>query len=300
MPLTYETSGTGTSGEKLIVNPDLSIDVSGKPTESSYNTLATFTLKAGTYTLRDYGTSSQDVRLYVTHGESTTLFAPTTFTLNEETYVRVRLAVYDTFNGNTVTIKPVFVRGSVIPQSYTQAVRHTLPIPEAVQALDSYGDGLNESICNYIDYEKKQFVKRVKKVVFDGSADENITLGMRGTEFTLFKAKISGGYNYSPAIINRDIPYKIAFDANDAHFYVNESEVLFALSNSIATDVATLKTHLASNPIEVIYELAEPIVTDISDLITADNLVPVQSGGTMTPVNEYGYAVPSTIIYQSR
>jgi hypothetical protein len=181
---------------------------------------------------------------------------------------------------------------------FRYGVIDTLEIPEAVQALDGYGEGVNESVYNYIDWKKKQFVKRVKKVVFDGSADENITIVTRRTKFTLFKFGISGGYNYSPAITNRDIPYKIAFDANDAHFYVNESEVLFALSNSIATDVATLKTYLASNPIEVIYELATPEITDISHLITSDNFIKVEGGGTITVVNEYGFSVPSEIVYQ--
>lgn len=215
--------------------------------------------------------------------------------------LKVRVVLYgsgrseDKTNSSTYT-EVMFNRGSTaLP--YSPYVKHTLPIPKEVQALDGYGWGVNKSVYNYIDFEKKPFVKRVKKVVFDGSADENITIGMRGTEFTLFKAEISGGYNYSPAITNRDIPYKVALDANDAHFYVNEGEVLFALSNSIATDVATLKTYLASNPIEFIYELAEPIVTDISDILPADNFIEVEGGGTITAVNENGFDVPSEITY---
>lgn len=44
--------------------------------------------------------------------------------------------------------------------------------------------------------------------------------------------------------------------------------------------------------------LATPEVTDISDLLSADNLISVEGGGTMTFENEYGYAVPSEVEYQ--
>ena len=44
--------------------------------------------------------------------------------------------------------------------------------------------------------------------------------------------------------------------------------------------------------------LESPETTDISDIITLDNLFAVEGGGTVTMVNEHGYAVPSTITYQ--
>ena len=213
-------------------------------------------------------------------------------------YIRMYVELKASTNDISTVFTDVKVELGTIATPYTPYFKRIFEIPEAVQALGGYGWGVNESIYNYIDYEKKQFVKRVEKVVFDGSADENITIGMLGTEFTLFKFGISGAYNYSPAIINQDVPYKVSFNANDAHFYVNEGEVLFVLSNSIATDVATLKTYLASNPIEVIYELAEPIVTDISDILPLDNYIEVEGGGSVTMVNEHEYAVPSAITYQ--
>lgn len=44
--------------------------------------------------------------------------------------------------------------------------------------------------------------------------------------------------------------------------------------------------------------LAKEEITDISDILPADNLLRVQPGGTITPVNEYSYAVPTKITYQ--
>lgn len=47
----------------------------------------------------------------------------------------------------------------------------------------------------------------------------------------------------------------------------------------------------------IVYELATPIVTDISDILTSDNYIEVERGGTITAVNENGFDVPSVITY---
>ena len=75
-------------------------------------------------------------------------------------------------------------------------------------------------------------------------------------------------------------------------------EFFFKIPNSIAPDVATLRTYLASNPLYAFYPSATPEVTDISDLITSDNFIEVDGGGTLTFENEYGYDVPSEVEYQ--
>lgn len=178
--------------------------------------------------------------------------------------------------------------------------RHdTLPIPEAVQALDGYGDGVNESVYNYIDFEAKQFVKRVGKIVLDGSADEVIRIGVSGSEYTLFYVNMGGNYSYSysPAITNYDLSYEIAWDADSAHFYVSIDSVMFAIPNSMATSLETVRAHLASNPLVVYYELATPVVTDISDLLSEDNFIGVEGSGTITMINQYKYNVPSEIAF---
>ena len=68
------------------------------------------------------------------------------------------------------------------------------------------------------------------------------------------------------------------------------------IHDSAYTDAATFKA--AMSGVMLVYELAEPEVTDISYLITADNLIGVEGGGTLTFENEYGYAVPSEVEYQ--
>lgn len=56
--------------------------------------------------------------------------------------------------------------------------------------------------------------------------------------------------------------------------------------------------YAAGNPLTIVYKLAEPVITDISDLLPPDNLIGVESGGTVTMVNEYEYDVPSKVTYQ--
>ena len=103
---------------------------------------------------------------------------------------------------------------------YSPYVHNTLPIPEAVQALDGFGEGNPDDPTEYnsIQWDKK------------GNCS----------------------YSHKGNIVNNEwIP------------------------------------------------LSNEIVTDISALITADNLLPVEGNGTIAFVNEYGYAVPSTVEYMT-
>lgn len=92
--------------------------------------------------------------------------------------------------------------------------KQILPIPEAVQAIDGYGEGNPNDATeyNYIDFDRQEFVKKGHIVDGEWVRDEG--------------------------------------------------------------------------------------VTDISDRLSVDNLLPVEGGGTITMVNEHGFAVPSEIIYQ--
>lgn len=183
---------------------------------------------------------------------------------------------------------------------YTPYVRNSLPIPDEVKALDGYGCGINESVFNYIDWEKKQFVKRV------GCVD----LG------TLSWALNTGlDYTYYATIPNLEIPENISsrgegilcsrysittnFDGasmDDKSMMRHPSGRCF-IRDSSYEDSNTFKTSMSG--VMLYYELAEPIITDISDLLQSDNLIPVEGGGTVTMVNEYGYAVPSEITFHT-
>ena len=165
--------------------------------------------------------------------------------------------------------------------SFSPYRRNTLPVPAAVQALDGYGWGVNADCYNYIDWERKRFVKRVEKFVLQGTEHWVIS------NSNMFTSKFdSASPDMSPSLSDG------AFDSR-----MLNGNVKFVVYTNGAYTVETWKSYLAENPMTVYYELAEPVITDISDLLTDDNLIRVEGGGTVTMVNEYGYDVPSEITY---
>lgn len=180
---------------------------------------------------------------------------------------------------------------------YAPYMESTLPIPEAVQALDGYGWGINADCYNYVDWEKKQFVKRVGVVDMGmiswsdtaypytfRSGVENLKAPdiaiERATGFIITKYPPSSNVNYT----NIDDKSAIRYQAN---ILVRDSDY---------ADAATFKS--AMQGAMLYYELATPEVTDISDLLPEDNFIEVEGNGSITAVNEYGYDVPSEIEYQ--
>jgi hypothetical protein len=178
--------------------------------------------------------------------------------------------------------------------SYTPYALHTLPIPEAVQAIDGYGLGINDEVYNYVDWENNQFVKRVGKVDM-GTLDWGIYAGYIHATLTKTPKQHAVGicapydvvtFNYSLISNGQMVIYDNGFSA----------DAKIILKDDSYTDVATLKT--AMSGVMLVYELATPEITDISDIITADNLIEVEGGGTLTFKNKYKYAVPSEVEYQ--
>lgn len=180
---------------------------------------------------------------------------------------------------------------------YAPFTRNTLPIPAEIQALDGYGLGVNESVYNYIDYEKKQFVVRV------GVVD----LGTLNWYMITTYGKYPVFYNeigtVKPAGMSLcsiyDCSESIAdFTNHDKSIYLGNINAPKSINviDSAYTDAATFKA--AMSGVMLYYELDTPEVTDISDILSDDNLIGVEGGGTITMVNEHEYAVPSEIIYQ--
>ena len=170
--------------------------------------------------------------------------------------------------------------------TYRPYTEHILPIPEAVQAIDGYGLGVNETVYNYIDWEKKQFVKRVGKVVFTGT--ESWTLWNSNMHTTKLDVVAKSD---SEVLSNCTYPSRMSSGTNALYFKTEGAFDVDAWKGYLATQYAN------GNPVTLVYELATPEVTDISDLLSADNLISVEGGGTLTFENEYGYDIPNTVTY---
>jgi hypothetical protein len=188
--------------------------------------------------------------------------------------------------------------GVLTEADFKPYVRNTLPIPAEVQALDGYGWGVNADCYNYIDWEKKQFIKRVDRVDMG-------TLEWSGTVSGLYRKKALENMKYktgTPNLLCAD--YKTTVTAS-SEGWINtkpdktigfRTDSYIMVKDSAYADTETFKA--AMSGVMLYYELAEPVITDISDLLPDDNLIGVEGGGTVTMVNEYGYDVPSEITYQ--
>lgn len=209
------------------------------------------------------------------------------FTVNKETDVAFGLYIYHP-SGITETVSGEFMlnKGSTaLP--YAPYVKHTLPIPEAVRNKSWYGLSIpNSDVYNSIVWNENGSVDGdIKCAVVDlGTLDWSMT-------DTLGLATVSD-MSLTPKYVVGDLPSKItgfAYDGTSPIIYV-----FFESGAYTGTDV--LKSELQG--VMFVYELANPTTEDISDLITLDNLISVEGGGTITLRNEYTYAVPSEVEYQ--
>lgn len=175
----------------------------------------------------------------------------------------------------------------------------TFHIPEAVQAIHGYGWGMNESVYNYIDFEKQQFVQSVKKIDL-GSLDWSVTRGYEDvfqTSIEIIKPVYEGDFASCVCEKYDTLPYYALYYGGDSGIAV-DSQGNLAVLDSTYSDVTSFKE--AMNGVFAYIELAEPIITDISDLLSSDNFIEVEGGGNLRFVNEHKTSVPNNTAYVTR
>jgi hypothetical protein len=179
--------------------------------------------------------------------------------------------------------------------------------------LDGYALGVNAYKYNYIDFDKKQFVKCVEKLVLDGASSgqmiESVYPHSSGMYYWVLYLHTEGTKtNPLSCICSHFETYKAAGDTRrGGTCYLdtdNDSSVIVIYPfDQTCDNVEKANSYLAEQfkngtPITFCYELAVPVVTDISEYIAAnDNLIEVEAGGTITAVNEHNFAAPSSIKY---
>lgn len=162
--------------------------------------------------------------------------------------------------------------------------------------LDEPHMGLPNGAEDIIDLDNGKLVKRIGKVVFNGSEEKWTATGYGGhaTQNTFEVNLIVNGYENSSRAI-RGLSNKFAFYLttglpNDWGFRICRSNgrdyFLFSPPTSVIPyrDTASWKTWLSQNPVTIYYELPEPIITqlekpqlfsqDTITHITSDNLLP--------------------------
>lgn len=314
-PYLYGTATT--NGITFTDNGDGSITVDGTATETALLeiTHSFQVIKDGTYTIGKISNAANKTGVYAQlyYKENDNSYPtwnvsnqPVTLTMSKGINYSLQVVVNKGITVSNVTIYPMLNEGAAIPYApYREPI--TYPIPQAVQDIDGYGWGVSADCYNYVDWEKKQFVKRVGRVVFDGSTDElwYTTPSLNKTDYNAFYIrqyatnahKSSGGAGICDKLSSLTVSE--LYQSNLGGFYMGDAtdkQIIIRVPNSIA-DATALRTWLSQNPHTLYYELAEPIITDISDIIKDGNFIEVESGGALEFANEHKYAVPSTVKY---
>lgn len=294
-----------TSGVTATVSDDGTVTMSGTTAGSYLYFIFNNTLSAGTYYMNWNEVNIVGVSLLVYNFDESKvlLYNSGKITLTTDAKVGIYLNASTAGIAVSGTIKPMLNKGSTA-QPYTPYFKNTFPIPEAVQALDGYGQGIskehhNKIVLNPVEGVKK-FVKNVGKDTFDGSESGISYVSETG----LFRIELSNdAVKDTSGICNLYGMYVGNYTlCPDQHIMIapksitNDTHVIFVKDSRFST-VEEFKAYLSSNPMQIDYRLATPIETDLSDYFGEDNLIGVEAGGTITAVNEYEYDVPFTINY---
>ena len=140
---------------------------------------------------------------------------------------------------------------------------------------------------NYVDFESKQFVKRVESVDMATLSWYYIDSVACHASTTL-QDNIKIDYNNPPMIAENYNAVRWDYQGDVNTMCMNAQGIIRVYTGSQNEKPTGM----------LYYELAEPIVTDISDILTDGNYIEVEGGGTVTMVNEHQLAVPSEITYQ--
>lgn len=169
---------------------------------------------------------------------------------------------------NNIVIKPQLERCTkATPFKPYQESKATLTLAEPLRSLPN---GVRDTVEANADGSLK-IVRRVGKVVFDGSSDENWQYGTIGYWFTSSLANkirdVSGEY---PALSDEMIItnwklYESNAEKYPYHFHPNKNLHLNMLNFNT---LAEFKTWLEENPVTIQYELATPV----EETITAEQL----------------------------
>lgn len=198
---------------------------------------------------------------------------------------------YYPYDAGTLLSAPV---NDIVSEDNSGNVLQSAQVPDAVLNLDGYGDSVSDDVYNYVDWEKKQYVQRVGKVVLDsftsawGSVTHGYAVYWTGGNFDHNVKMISNNFVYSNLSVAAAPVYSFGLESGAS---VTKSFIL----PSTITSLQEANEWLKLNETIIYYELAEPVIIDISDLIPEDfNPIEVEAGGSLTFKNSNGesYRVP--------
>lgn len=142
-----------------------------------------------------------------------------------------------------------------------------IPVTTGGNYTDENGQ---QYICDEIDFARGKYVKRVWKVVFDGSSDEKWTYdNEQRTRIILNNGNLGtyGQRNIASMCSNLLWNRNVYLDSNRENGYLINNNTFFArVAESLAINTEPdFRAWLASNPVTLQYVLATPIKTDLTE-----------------------------------
>ena len=212
---------------------------------TSGNVYITFFYTDGTYTS---GTIAQNTDwLYRTFTSSA-----------GKTVAYVGVASYNYTSDVYVDVNTFMLNEGSTALPYTPYQHHSLPIPESIQNINGYGDGLSDELYNYLDWKNKRFGRYLGRVDLG-------TLSW-GTDTGMFKTDLPSFYSSQNVLSDRyDNAYSWAANTStDKSIYTINNGSKIYIHDSAYTDAAAFKA--AMSGVYLVYELAEPEIIDISSM----------------------------------
>ena len=179
----------------------------------------------------------------------------------------------------------------------------TIIVPQAVRALEGYGVGVNGNCFNALDLERRRFLRRI------GTVDlGTLTWRYTGDGNGCFYAYLNNGkksQNANGLCAGYQATPVFPTALNDLRFvlgspYITNASGSIALrDDSFNGNATAFKAAMQGNILY--YELNSAVETDLSAVLSEDDLIGVEPGGTITfcAANE-DVAVPSTVVYALR
>lgn len=166
-------------------------------------------------------------------------------------------------------------------------VASTKTIPSQIQALTGYGWGISESVCNYVDYDRKVFVQKVARVDLGSltwSYDSTDRYWWYSTALSSLAKKPIDALTVSSTLSSN-------YDNKTYNELYNDNSTLGMVIKYDNGNLIIRNGNSETSPSGYLYyELATPIETDVSQYLTGDDfdvLPNLEPNGSIVLDNTY-------------